>query len=160
VQVFGHEVGSGLGEWWASGVGEERQLRGHPSAAGLPTGEVLVASSRELEAGTVVVQRFPGPNREPTTEVELHGYTQPTLAADSGEAWLVAVRASDGSVVSRSAPPGQSWTETDRVEIQADAGGGLAWPSALADGGSRHLVARGPSSIPHRSSVLGLDRAA
>ena len=160
LRVFGHDLGADLGEWWASGAGDEGPSQAFPSAAGLPTGEVLVASSRDPTGATIAVQRFSGPTRAPSTELELHGYTHPSLAADAGHALLVAIRVSDGAVVSRAAPPDRSWSDADRVEIEAARGEGLAWPSAFADMGRRHLVVRGPSNLPHRSSVLAVDRAA
>jgi hypothetical protein len=119
---------------------------------------VLVAADRDTTQGIISLQRFAGPGQVPATVVELQGYSQPAIASDSAGAWLVAVRRSDGFVVSRSAPPSGAWSSVDQVEVGSEGGGGHTWPSVLG-GADRRLVVRGPGSSSSRSSVLAVERS-
>jgi hypothetical protein len=95
----------------------------------------------------------------PTTETELTGYQQPSIALDGSGVRLVAIRSTDGYIVSRYGKQG-AWEVRDRVEIGAEGGGNYAWPNALSTtAGGVRLVVRGPITSTSRSSVLAYERS-
>ena len=53
----------------------------------------------------------PAPARHRRSSCPCPGYRQPTLATDGTNVWLVAVRASDGFVISRQFTPGGGWSK-------------------------------------------------
>jgi hypothetical protein len=81
------------------------------------------------------------------------------LASDGSRAWLLMIRASDGLVASREMSSAGAWSSTDRVEIDASAGGNFAWPSAVRSvDGRLRLVVRGPAGGSASSAVLAFQR--
>lgn len=157
LRVFGHDPSAPRDQWWSTGAGVALPTGAYPSAAGLPSGDVLVTAQRDTAQAIVAVQRFGGPGTVPATVLEMAGYADPAVASDASGAWLVAVRLSDGLVVSRSASPSGVWSTADQIELGAEGGGGHAWPSVLG-GAKRELVVRGPGSSSTRSSVLAAER--
>lgn len=155
LRVYGHDSSAPPTSWWSTPLGASVPSGAFPSAIGLPSGDVLVTSSRDLTRNIVTVQRFTGPEQPPTTELEITGYKEPNLATDGTGARLVAVRTTDGYVVSRYGMPGAGWEATDRVAIGPEGGGNHSWPSAVGspDGGLR-LVVRGPGPDQNHASVL------
>jgi PKD repeat protein len=159
LRVYGHDSSAGLTQWWSSGAGYVVPSVAYPSAVGLDSGDVLVAATRDATLNTVSVQRFGGAGQLPTTETELTGYQQPSIALDGSGVRLVAIRSTDGYIVSRYGKQG-AWEVRDRVEIGAEGGGNYAWPNALSTtAGGVRLVVRGPLTTTSRSSVLAYERS-
>jgi hypothetical protein len=156
--VYSHGASVPLGSWTA-GAGGVAVADDGPAAVALDSGAVLTATETDTTNHVVTVQRFSGSGAPASPELRLTGYTQPTLATDGTNAWLVLVRKSDGYVVSRQLSAGALWAPTDRVEIGAEGGGNYAWPNAVrqTDGRLRFVV-RGPAGGTTRSSVLALQR--
>jgi hypothetical protein len=129
-----------------------------PSAVGLSSGAVLAAIGSDTSANIVTVQRFPV-SGTPTLDLQVTGYSMPTLASDGVNVWIVMIRASDGYVVSRTFSPLSGWSPTDRVEIGAEGGGNHSWPNALRETDGRlRFVIRGPSGDADRAAVLAFHR--
>jgi glucose/arabinose dehydrogenase len=155
-----HSSSAALTSWTGSVSGAVVDSAAAPAGVALASGEVLATADLSLSAGTVVVQRWNALGSTVGTDLQLTGYTQPSLATDGTRAWLVMVRKSDGFVVSRQYEPSTGWTAADRVEIGADGGGGYAWPNLVRDaGGHLRLTVRGTGSSTSRSAVLAFQRS-
>jgi len=127
-----------------------------PSAVALPNGDILGTGNSDPDPGRVLVQRFRPDRTTATTELDLSGYDEPSLAADGDRAWLVAVRRSDNAVISRELTA-DGWTDADRVEVSV---GSHTWPLASAGDGKLRILVSGPSSKTNRSSVILAQRDA
>ena len=159
LRVFGHDETEPLTTWWSTGAGVVTPTGAYPSAVGLDSGEVLVAAARDLAQGIVTVQRFGGPGSAPSQELEMTGFAQPAITVDTTGPRVVAIRSSDGFVVSRSRSAEAGWDATDRVEIGSEGGGNHAWPSLLRSRrGPVRMVVRGPGDTTNRSSVLAYEQ--
>jgi hypothetical protein len=129
-----------------------------PSAVSLASGDVLAAVESDTTSHVVSVQRFSSSGGL-SVDLQISGYSMPTIATDGDNAWLVMIRDSDGYVVSRSFAPASGWSQEDRVEVGAEGGGNHAWPNVVRDvDGRLRFVVRGPSGAADRSSVLMFQR--
>lgn len=171
------------GDWSTVSGGVHAHPSGQPTAVGMDDGSVLVAAeavpppdagppntgntepgawidtARDGIESTVVVERFDPGADEPVETLRISGYAQPTLATDGERAWLIAIRETDGLVVSRQLLPGSGWTSKDTVEVDDRGGGNHAWPNALREvRGRLRFVVEGPSDAVGRSSVLAYQR--
>lgn len=155
--------------WRASPPGPIAHGQSQPTAVSLSDGSVLVAVEVNPDGGlgrlpssgtaSLSVVRFPAGGGPPAEELRIEGYVQPTMATDGSRAWLVAVRQSDGLVVSRQLDPSSGWSPDDVIEVDESGGGNNVWPNALrvVDGRLRVAV-EGPANSPGRSSVLVFQR--
>ena len=158
LQLLSHDAAAPLGTWSSSAAGVLTGSTSLPSAVSLASGDVLAAVESDTAAQVTTVQRFAAGGGA-SVDLQLSGYSMPTLATDGNRAWLVMIRRSDGVVVSRSFSPQGGWSQSDQVEIGAEGGGGYSWPNVLreADGRLRFIV-RGPSGGQQRSAVLAFQR--
>jgi hypothetical protein len=125
----------------------------------LGSGEVLAATETDDTNHVLTVQRFSTAGVPAPPELQLTGYTQPTLTTDGTSAWLVMIRKSDGYVVSRRLTAGTLWTPSDRVEIGAEGGGNYEFPNAVRRVSARlRFIVRGPAGSASRSAVLAWQR--
>ena len=160
LQIRAHDASAPLSVWsnGASGVAL-KSSNSIPSAVSLTSGEVLAAVLTDSTKAIVAVQRFSADGSTATVDLQLTGYSQPTIASDGSRVWLVMIRASDGYVVSRSFTPGSGWTTEDRVEIGAEGGGNYSWPNLMREvDGRLRLIVRGPASSDVQTSVLAFQR--
>jgi hypothetical protein len=156
LRLFGHDPGSD--GWWAGAQGVSVTSSSRPTAVASDAGDVIVAVESDTTAGLSVVQRLT--RTSVVDEVSLSGYGMPSLATDGVSVWMVAVRKSDGFVVSRRRGPDSAWEGTDRVEIGAEGGGGYAWPNLLRQvDGRLRLIVQGPAGDASRTSVLAYQRS-
>jgi hypothetical protein len=158
VRVFSHSAGDPLTSW-SSGSPGVNVAADDPAAVAVDSGEILAAVETDDTNHVLVVQRFSTAGVPDFPELTLTGYSQPTLATDGSNAWLVMIRQSDGYVVSRHFTPGSGWSTTDRVEIGAEGGGNYAYPNAVrrTDGRLRFVV-RGPAGDTTKFAVLEFQR--
>lgn len=155
--LFGHDAAAALSGWSKRATGPV--IHAQPAAVALASGDVLVAVERDTTSQLSGIYRFRAGAQTATTELELSGYAQPTLAGDGAGAWLVAVRGSDGTLISRQLGAQTGWTAADRVEVGREAGFPLAWPNAVRDTDGRlRLVAEGPGATSSTSSVISFQR--
>jgi len=156
--AYHHAADAPPGAWTHGAPGLAVTVPG--GAAALATGELLAAVESGTTEPTVAVQRFSasGHAQDPA-ELQLGGYSAPSIASDGAEAWLVMVRRSDGYVVSRHYTPASGWSSADRVEIGAEGGGNYGFPNVLrhTDGRLR-LMVRGPAGATSRTAVLAFQR--
>ena len=160
LKTFGHDVGTAPSTWW-TGPAATFTTDGSATAgaAALSSGAVLAAVEADAVTGTVVVQRFSPTGSPESPELQLTGYSDPTIATDGSRAWVVMVRRSDGFVVSRELVPGSGWTSVDRVEIGSEGGGSHEHPNLLRDVTSDLVfLVRGPKPADTYSSVLSFER--
>ena len=120
---------------------------------------MLAAVERDATTHVSNVYRFTPGASGIASVLQLNGHAQPTIAADGGRAWVVAVRAADGNLVSRTFDPAVGWSSSDRREAGPEAGGGDPWPNPVRDrAGRRRVVFEGTGSSVNRSAVLALQR--
>lgn len=146
---------------WVKGLDGPAVLTGvRHAATGLADGSTLVAMQPDGADASVRVLRF-GPDLTPQpTELVLSGYVQPSIADVGASTVLVAVRASDGLVVSRQRTS-SGWSTVDRVEVGPEGGGNHQWPNAVRSANGRlEFVVRGPGVSSTRTSVLAWARPA
>jgi hypothetical protein len=156
--IYSHDANDPL-DSWAAGAGGVGVADDGPTAVALDSGAILTATETDTTNHVITVQRFSSSGAPASPELRLTGYTQPTLATDGTNAWLVLVRKSDGYVVSRQLTAGTLWTPSDRVEIGAEGGGNYAWPNAVRQTDDRlRFVVRGPAGGTTRSAVLAFQR--
>jgi hypothetical protein len=159
LQVFGHQASAPLTSWWAGASGIKVGGSSVPGGVALGSGEVLAPVEGNTTDHVVTVQRFSSDGTQATIELQLTGYSQPSIAGDGTDAWLVMVRESDGYVVSRKFTAASGWDGTDRVEIGPEGGGNLSWPNLHREAGGRlRLLVRGPSGGSTRNAVLAYQR--
>jgi hypothetical protein len=157
MQLFGHDTEAPLTEWWAGARGVVVGSSSRPAAVATDAGDVIVAVEADVLSNTTSVQRFT--RSTVSDELNLTGYSMPSLATDGTSTWLVAVRRSDGYVISRTFAPGAGWSDSDRVEIGEEGGGGYAWPNLLRQvDGRLRLIVQGPSGATSRAAVLAYQR--
>jgi hypothetical protein len=159
MKIWGHDRDAPLSTWW-SGASTFNIFNGsYPGAVSLSSGEVLAAAETNFTTHVVRVARFSASGSTVTTDLILTGYTQPSLATDGTDAWLVMVRSSDGYVVSRQFSEGSGWSSSDLVEIGSEGGGNYEWPNLVRETDGRlRLIVRGPSGGSSRSAVLSYQR--
>lgn len=157
LRVFVHDAGAPADVWRSGAAGPAIVSGGSPSGAALSSGEVVAAVEHDVTAHAITVYRTSADGATGAVLLSETGLAQPTVTTDGTRVWLLAVRLSDGAVVSREWTPA-GWG-ADRVEVAASSGGPLAWPNALrqADGRLRLLV-EGAGSSSTRSSVLSWER--
>jgi hypothetical protein len=157
MQIFGHDIDAPLTEWWSGAQGVPTGSSSRPSAVATVSGDVLVAVEANTVSNVTVVQRFT--RSSVANEITLSGYSMPSIATDGLSAWLVAIRRSDGFVVSRLFAPSVGWSGSDRVEIGDEGGGGYAWPNLLRQvDGRLRLIVQGPAGSSSHSAVLAYQR--
>ena len=158
LRLHSHATGAAPTAWTMSSAGIAIPSGARPVAAALPDGSVLVTLESDTSAHKTVVQRFSPSGAPQPVELTLTGYKHPTVTSSADGTWLLAVRTSDGYVVSRSLAGG--WSGSDRIELGASGGGNASWPNTLRDGsGGIAFVVRGPQgSSTSRSAVLGYER--
>ena len=157
--VYRHDPAAAVGGWATPKAGITISGSSRPAAAALSNGEVLVAVESNTNNDIVTVQRFAVDGTPKPVELSLTGYREPTIAAGrNGTAIVVAVRAADGVLVSRTLAT--TWSTQDRVELGAEGGGNYQWPNTLRQSdGVLRLVVRGPSAGANQSAVLSVVRA-
>ena len=168
--VFAHPAGAPLTTWegpgggpplveWALSTPGMSTL--FPAAASFADGSLVLASESDPDNHTVSVQRF-SPDGDPRpVELALTGYADPTVATDGSRIWLLAVRVSDGYVITREFTPGGGWTTNDRVEIGREGGGNHRSISPIRQVDSRlRFIVRGPlgGDRDNAAALLGFQR--
>jgi len=161
VGLFAHDPSAPLGTWVKGSAGKTAWDKARPSAVGLASGDVFVVVRSSSTSHDVKVIRFNSSGSTAITSLALTGYSNPTIASDGTNAWLVIVRDSDGYIVSRQFTPGPGWTTVDQLEVGAEGGGGYVWPNLLRETDGRLRFVFGgpnfPGSITHRE-VLAYQR--
>jgi hypothetical protein len=148
VKLYAHDRTAPLATWLRGTAGQPTYDKAKPSAVGLATGEVLAASRTSSTVHDVMVIRFSPTGNTGIVDLQLTGYTSPSIASDGTKAWLVMVRDSDGFIVSRQLTPGSGWSTTDQVEVGPEGGGGYTWPNALRETGGRLRFVFGGPTFP------------
>jgi hypothetical protein len=158
---YTHSAGAPLGSWSSGSGSVTVGSEARPSAVLLASGDVLAAVESKPSRNKVKVVRF-APGGGVTTELSLSGYEEPSLATDGSRAWVVMVKASNDSVVSRQRAGG-SWSSSDRVELTAADGGDWAWPNLVrnVESGLLRLVVDGPrcTCSTKKNAVYAYQRA-
>ena len=94
-------------------------------------------------------------------DLQVAGYSMPTIAAHGAEALLVMIRESDGfRNLAPVLPPASGWSPgRSRRDRRRREEGGYAWPNVLGrlDGHLRFIV-QGPAGGGQRTSVLAYQR--
>lgn len=159
LRVFAHDAGAPLDSWRTGATGPAIVSGGSPSGAALASGGVITSVEHDVSTHAVTVFLVSPDGATGSVLLSESGLAQPTVTTDGVRAWLIAVRLSDGALVSREWSAAGGWG-SDQVEVTAGSGGPLAWPNALrqADGRLRVLVEGGGSSST-RSAVLSWDRS-
>jgi hypothetical protein len=162
VGLFAHDPSAPLGTWVKGSAGKSAWDKARPSAVGLSSGDVLVVARTTSTSHDVKVIRFNSSGSTASFDLSLTGYSNPTIASDGTNAWVVMVRDSDGYIVSRQFTPGPGWSTADQVEIGAEGGGGYVWPNLLRETDGRLRFVFGgpyfPGSTTHRE-VLAYQRS-
>jgi hypothetical protein len=164
LRFFGHNVGAPLVRWWSGTPGVSLPgFDSRPAGLALSTGRLAATAESDTANHVVTVQLFTRVGRFPQTSFTTDpGYAQPVLATNGTKLYLVMIKVSDHSVVSRTYD-GASWTKTDQEEISsATCGGNCSWPNAIRGTGTdRNLrfVVRGPNGGPTRNAVLASRRS-
>jgi hypothetical protein len=158
LKVFRHAAGAPLGSWSVGSATVTVASEARPSAVALASGDILVAVENKPARNKVKVVRFSAAGGV-ATELSLGGYEEPTIATDGSRAWVVMVRVSNDSVVSRQRTAG-AWSSSDRLELTAADGGGWAWPNLVreVESGLLRLVVDGPGATAKKNSVLAYQR--
>ena len=159
--VYRHLASDPPTTWTAGTSGITVGTASHPAAVVLPSGETVVAVENDTTNHIVSIQRFSRTGAPASVELRLTGYQQPTVATDGARMWLIAVRSSDGRVVSREWASG-AWTSEDRVELGPEVGSNYAYPNALRHDSRLRLIVRGPhgagSGSTSQNAVLAYQR--
>ncbi|MDQ4095030.1 MAG: DNRLRE domain-containing protein [Actinomycetota bacterium] len=157
MRMFRHDSDHPLTSWTQSNAGIGIGSGSYPSATTLASGDILAVVESSTASDIVKVQRFTPSGPQPAVAFPA-GYAQPTIASDGNEAWIIMIRTSDNTVVSRHFD-GTSWSTTDRVEMGLEDGSGYAWPNAVrtTDGRLRFIV-EGPTGGPAQNAVLAFQR--
>jgi len=160
LRLWTHDASAPL-ETWSKGVATVLCAGTvKPSAVGLASGEVLAVGASPTSGG-ITVARFSADGSTVTTELQLVGYSQPSIATDGVDSWIVLIRSSDGFLVSRQYTPDSGWGTTDRVEIGAEGGLNYQYPNLLRDTDGRlRLVVRGKPYVVggQQKAVLAFQR--
>jgi Divergent InlB B-repeat domain len=160
LRLWTHDAAAPLGTW-SKGVATVLSASTvKPSAVGLASGAVLAVGA-SLTSGGITVARFSANGSTVTTELQLVGYSQPSIATDGVDSWIVLIRSSDGFLVSRQYTPESGWSSTDRVEIGAEGGLNYQYPNLLRDTDGRlRLVVRGKPYVAggQQNAVLAFQR--
>jgi hypothetical protein len=133
VRLYAHNFTDPLGTWVLGSAGKATYDKARPSTVGLATGEVLATARSSSTLHDVKVIRFSPTGNTATVDLQLTGYTSPSIASDGTNAWLVMVRDTDTFIVSRQFTPGPGWSTSDQVEVGAEGGGGYTWPNTLRE---------------------------
>jgi hypothetical protein len=162
--LYMHDRNAPLDTWTQSAVGYAFESTGRPCAVVLSSGEILVAGSYPSTGVTKVI-RFSANGSTVKQDLAITGYSQASIASDGVNAWLVAIRKSDGLVVSREYRPASGWTTVDRVEIGPEGGGNYQWPNLVRSvDGRLRIITRGGPFYPRedgkktQSTVLAYQR--
>ena len=159
IRTFHHNTSDPLGTWTAGAAGMSASSKARPSAVALGSGAVLVAAETDTTNNVVKVQRFSASGAPAAVELTMPGYAPPALAGDGTNVWLVMIRKSDGSLVSRQYSPSAGWSASDRVEISGSTVPNMAYPNTLRDvDGRLRLIVRGPAGTTSRSSAYSYQR--
>jgi hypothetical protein len=155
-----HDRAAPLTTWQAGAPGPALPSSSSPAGAALSDSSVVAAAVVDATNNVIEVQQFSASGGSVSRLARLAGYLQPTVVSDGARVWLVAVRVSDGALVSRAWSAAEGFAATDRVEVAGDAVGPIAWPNVLrqSDGRLRVLLEGGGSSST-RSSVWSFQRA-
>ena len=160
LRLWTHDAAAPLGTW-SKGVATVLCAGTvKPSAVGLASGDVLAVGASATSGG-ITVARFSADGSTVTTELQLVGYSQPSIATDGVDSWIVLIRSSDGFLVSRQYTPDSGWSTTDRVEIGAEGGLNYQYPNVLRDTDGRlRLVVRGKPYVVggQQKAVLAFQR--
>jgi hypothetical protein len=161
LQLFRHETGDALTTWqpMAAGVDLPSQLARYPVATILDSGETVAVVESDTNDHVLTVQRWSADGLSVDTVQTLAGYMEPSITSDGERAWVLAVRTSDGSVISRLVIGSASESATDVVRVSATTAPHASYPNALRRIEDRmSFVVRGESSGTSRSSVMAFQR--
>jgi hypothetical protein len=147
-RLYRHSASDPLTTWSRGATGTSVSSSVRPSATVLASGETLVAAETDTTSDVVTVQRFAPAGTSTSVALRLAGYAEPTIASDGAGAWLVMVRVSDGSVVSRRFDALLGWSAEDAVEMASEGGPAYSHPNAVrkTDGRLRFVV-RGAAGV-------------
>jgi len=160
LQVDLHRDTDPIDVWTTGTPGVVIPSKVHVGAVGLASGEVLATTVTNTTTNVLAVQRFDATGAAGPVELSVPGYRDGSLATDGTDAWLVAVRTSDGVVVSRTRVGG-AWDLSARIEVGSEGGGGYGWPNLLRTvDGSIRLVVQGPAGSTKQRAVLSFARPA
>ncbi len=159
LRLYQHLASDPLSTWSRGASGPSASSGARPSATVLASGETLVAVETDTTSRAVTVQRFSADAKKTSTDVSVTGYREPTIATDGVGAWVIMIRASDGSVVSRRFDPLLGWDSLDTVELGPEAGA-TSNPNAVRETDGRlRFVVRGPAGVSgSRYAVLAFQR--
>jgi hypothetical protein len=159
--IYRRSASDPAGEWHAVAGGVSVARGSAPSAVVLDSGETLAAVERKSDDHVVTVQRFSEDGGEASIELQVEGYSHPTMATNGTGAWLVMVRRSDGHVVSRRYSPASGWSSVDVVEIRSEGRRDLTYPNALRrmENVLRFVVSSPQAASPGQSAVLAYERS-
>ena len=157
--VYVHDRAAGLDQWTLGSTGAGVPSTASPNGTGLPSGEVLVTFEDDVTNHVSATFLVSAAGTTITPLAQLAGLAQPTVVTNGSDVVLVAVRAADGALVSRTWTGGV-WSGEDRVEVAASAtGGSLGWPNAARDAAGTLLVLlEGTGTSDSRSSVWAHQR--
>jgi hypothetical protein len=149
--------------WTAGSAETSAPAQARPSAVAFGGG-VLTAWQSSFSPGAVTVARFSNNGDSVRTSLSTaDGYVEPAIAASGSKAWVIMVRASGNSVVSRTFN-GSSWGG-DATLMTSDHGHGngeFTWPNTLREvrGTLRFLVGQRCTQTgrKQRSAVLSFER--
>ncbi|MFN2488236.1 MAG: hypothetical protein ABR529_00530 [Actinomycetota bacterium] len=160
LKMFKHRNKAPLKRWSATKARIKVPRKAIPSAVNLGRRGIFVALESSRNKNAVKVVRFPKGKRARVV-LKARRHAQPTLTKVGNGASLIMIRGSDRRVVSRRFVPKRGWSRRDRVEIGPSAGGGYAWPNAIASSRRRvRFLVQGERcpTNPNSNAVLAYSR--
>lgn len=159
LQLYLRSSSAALTSWTKGLTGPSVPYGASPSGIALASGEIVAAFEDDLTNHVSQVYRFSADGTSGGVLRRQSGLAQPSVVRSSTGATLVAVRFSDGAIVSRAWSPTAGWSSSDTLEVSPADTGRLAWPNVLrqADGRLR-LLAEGPGTTTSTSSVWAFQR--
>jgi len=156
--IYGHDLGTPLDHWWVKN-GPRISGTSYPTGVATSKAELRVAVEADTTRHIVVVERFDDKGGGPKALFSATGYSQPTIATDGTNVWLVMVRRSDGAIVSRQANDNGEFTKTDRIELAGSVAPGMFYPNVVrqTDGRLRFVVSV-PGAGPTQTALLAFQR--
>jgi hypothetical protein len=160
LQMFFHDASKWRMIWQEATPGIAlSSTSGFPTATVLPWGTTIVAVESDTDEHIVTVQRWKSPAHDAALQQTLEGYSEPTITTDGKNVWVIAVRVSDGDVISRQVF-GRGWkSASDLTEVDASQADSASHPNAMRRHRYRlRFIVRGHAFGTSRSGVLALQR--